>query len=244
MSRLSSILLIAVALLITVTSCRKPMVHGHGPQKSEDRQLSGSFSHIEIQAPVDATIRVVPGAAPAINLNGFANVLPYIKLKVENDVLKIYVDNEVHIHSKKKTVATITLPSLAGLEIAGSSDAAIAGNVTGNELKIDLAGSASITIDSLNVTLLDVDMAGASDITINSGSTPTTSYDIAGSGNINAFNLLTKDTEIEISGSGKAEVNATSKLDVSVGGSGNVLYKGNPVITKDIAGSGSIEAAN
>lgn len=243
MQRVFGSLFIATALLVSVTSCRQPIVKGSGPTKSEDRQTTGTFSQIEIDAPVDADIQVVAGSTPSVNLSGYANVLPYIKIKVEDGKLKIYTQDEINLYTQKKIVAHIILPSLAGLDIAGSSDTKVAGNVTGNELKVDIAGAGTIKIDSLNVSMLDVDMAGSSEIDILSGNTGTASYSIAGSGDINAYNLQTTNTNIEIAGSGDAKVNAVSKLDVSISGSGDVLYKGTPAVEKDIAGSGSVDQA-
>jgi len=243
MKRSAGTLIIASALLFSFTACRQPTIQGEGATKTETRSAGGPFTSIEIDAPVDADIQVVSGSTPSITLDGYANVLPYIKVKIEDGKLKIYTQNEINVYTSKNIIAHITLPSLTALEIAGSSDTKVSGNVTGNELKVDMAGAGTVKIDSLNVALLDVDMAGSSEINILHGNTTTASYDIAGSGDIHAFNLVTTDTEIEVAGSGSAEVNATGKLNVSIGGSGDVVYKGNPAITKDVAGSGSVEQA-
>ncbi len=242
--RFTSTLLLSAALLAGLASCREPEIHGDGPVKSEARQMSGTFNRVEVDAPVDAEISIVQGATPSVNLNGYANVLPYIKMKVEDGVLKIYTQDEMNIYTKKNITANITLPSLTGLSIAGSSDAKVTGDISGNEFKVDMAGAGAVNLESLNVSLFDVDMAGSSEITIQKGNTPTASYDISGSGDIHAFNLQTTNTTVEVAGSGDAQVFATGKLDVSISGSGDVRYKGTPEISKDIAGSGSVESAN
>ncbi len=244
MHRVAATFFTAVIFALFVSSCREPTVRGEGDSKTDDRSTAGAYDHIEISGPVDGEITVTASSAPSIKLEGFANILPYIKTKVEDNTLKIYVEDEVRVRTKKNIIARISLPSLAGVSVAGKSDVHIAGNVTGEQLELDIAGSGSIKVDALNTTSLDVSIAGSNNLNIGSGTVTTASYDIAGSGEIHAFNLNTTDTDLEIAGMGEAEVTASGKLDISVGGKGNVKYKGQPVVTKDIAGSGSVEHVN
>lgn len=241
MQRTTTLFFTALLLLITITSCRRPHVRGAGDVKAEARNLTATFDHIEISGPVDAKINVAAGSTVSLNMEGYANLLPYIKSKIENNTLKIYVDNEARLRTKKNVIATINMPVLAGVEVAGSNDVTITGNVTGDELDLELAGSGNVNIEALNTTNFNAEIAGAADILINGGAITSATYEIAGSGEIHAFKLQTVNTTIEVAGSGDAEVAASAKLDVSVGGSGSVKYKGQPVVTKDIAGSGSVD---
>lgn len=70
------------------------------------------------------------------------------------------------------------------------------------------------------------------------------SVSLIGSGSFLGFPLEVANCTINISGTGDCEVSVTNRLDVSIIGSGNVYYKGNPVIHEDISGSGSVLAQN
>ena len=235
----------AASLLLFAASCRQPIVRGSGKELSQPRVTSGYFDKIEIDAPLDATINVVAGTAPSLNLTGYENILSYIETRVEDSTLHISMKEEdVHFYLKKNIIAIINLPSLRSLDVSGSSDATIKGNITGAALNISMSGSGDIKAENVNVADLSVDVSGSSDVSIGSGTTTKATYSIAGSGDISAFGLQTTETSLSISGSSDAQVNVSSKLSIEIAGSGDVRYKGHPAITQAIAGAGDVKDAN
>lgn len=234
-------IVIAAAALLLLASCREPAVRGKGPEKTEQRSVAGTFSRIKVDAAIDAHITV--GGAPSLSITGQENMLSYVESKVENGTLHISM-KEGNFYTDKNLVANITLPSLEGLEVAGSGDATISGNVTGAALKIETSGSGDVQADRIDVGNLEVDLSGSSTINIRSGNTARATYSIAGSGDIDAFGLQTGESAVDIAGSGDAKVTATSKLSIDIAGSGDVSYKGHPALTQSIAGSGDINDAN
>jgi len=67
---------------------------------------------------------------------------------------------------------------------------------------------------------------------------------ILGSGSFFGFPLSASNCDVGIIGSGDCEVTVSSDLDVVIEGSGNVYYKGSPIIHEDITGSGRVVDAN
>jgi len=67
-------------------------------------------------------------------------------------------------------------------------------------------------------------------------------YKLSASGKIDALDLMVEDAVATISGSGKILVYATETLDVTITASGDVLYRGNPVVTSQITGSGRVSS--
>lgn len=240
MRRLSSAISLTILIALAFTSCRRPTVRGNNELKTEERQLTGSFAKIEISGPVDANIQTSTTSVNTLQFTGSSNLLPYIKTKIENNILKIYIDKDVRLFSDKNVLANIALPYLSALSLAGSNTVHIGGNVTGDKLSLDIAGSGDIEVAALNTKDLEVTIAGEGELKVLSGTVTNAKYNIAGAGELNNYELHTLNTTIEIAGSAEAEISATEKLDISVGGAGTVSYKGNPVVTKEIAGSGTI----
>src|ERR1043165_3872235 len=89
-----------LVLLLTAASCADRIVVGSGPARTEQRPVAGTFDKIDISAPVDAEIQVSTGAVPSVQLNGYSNLLRYVKTKVENGTLHIYVDDIVELHTE------------------------------------------------------------------------------------------------------------------------------------------------
>lgn len=232
----------AFSILLLAASCREPIVEGRGPEKTEQRNVAGSFSNISIEAPVDTRIQI--GGAPSFSITGYSNILPYIHTKVENNTLHVYLRDDADLTMRKNPVAVITVPSLNSLDLSGATEAQVTGDATGEELEIDMSGATSIVMASANVKKLTASMSGSSALTINGGTVGSASYDISGSGDVHAYNMQTSESSVEVSGSGSAEVSVSQKLDVDISGSGEVNYKGQPAINQNISGSGSVTNAN
>ncbi len=125
---------------------------------------------------------------------------------------------------------------------------------------INLSGAGSIECDNFNVESLSVDSSGVGSIKINitasnleigisgagklnlSGKVDTQQLNISGVGSYDAKELVSKDCKISISGAGRAVVNVTQTLDVEMSGFGKVDYIGNPSVTQNISGGGSIKS--
>ena len=64
--------------------------------------------------------------------------------------------------------------------------------------------------------------------------------EVHGSGDLGLGDVVAQSAAISISGSGDADVHAVRSLDATVHGSGDVRYTGNPSLTRDVSGSGSV----
>ena len=230
-------------LLISFMACRERAVEGHGAAKTETKQLgSATFSNIEIDAPVDAHITI--GAAPSLTFEGYANVLPYLHSEVNGNTLHIYTDEHTDLNVRKNITATITLPSLSGLDISGASDAVVSGIVNVPHFTLGMSGAGSVDIKELHVQTFDANLSGSAGISLRKGDIDAGSFDVSGSGNINAFGVTQRTASLDLAGSADAEVTVTGKLDVKISGTGSVKYKGHPAVTQEISGVGSVTDAN
>ena len=64
------------------------------------------------------------------------------------------------------------------------------------------------------------------------------------SGDFLGFNVSADNCIVKVLGSGNCELTVGDALDVTIGGSGDVLFKGNPSISQEINGSGDLINAN
>jgi hypothetical protein len=61
-----------------------------------------------------------------------------------------------------------------------------------------------------------------------------------GAGDVDAFGLQSRDAVVRLTSSGSVKVHATSTLDVTLTGGGDVQYRGSPRVTKNVTGSGRV----
>jgi hypothetical protein len=221
MKHIRFILLITVIALATLAcsfSVGSPNpITGSGVVEKEERP-SKAFNRIELQGSADVEVTI--GETQSVVVEADDNVLPLIRTSVSGgNTLVINWKPNTNIRNYQTVRVIVTVPSLEAVKITGS------GNVTVNGLKaadvrFDLPGSGNITA-----------VGQADRLRINLG----------GSGNIFCESLQTRDVTVDLTGSGNIQVYATDSLDVTVRGSGNVFYRGNPAnVEKSTPGSGNI----
>ena len=65
---------------------------------------------------------------------------------------------------------------------------------------------------------------------------------VAGSGDLSTANLQARTVRIAMQGSGRADVRASERLDARVTGSGLVVYRGKPKVSRTVLGTGAVRA--
>jgi hypothetical protein len=133
------------------------------------------------------------------------------------------------------------MPDVRALSYSGSGKILVDGVISSDDdLSLEVAGSGDIEA-AIDCPVVDADITGSGTIKLR-GQTRDVKIDIAGSGDYKAEDLKSENTKISIAGSGSAWVFASTDLDISIAGSGDVFYKGNPSnVKRSVAGSGNIK---
>lgn len=232
-----------VAAIFLLSACATHGIKGSGAAKSETVTLpAGSFDKISISAPADARITI--GGAPALHVEGYANVLQLLRSEVAHNTLRIYIEDEADLSTDKDIKMDISLPALTGLELSGAGKVSVDNAVTAQDFSLRSAGAGTVSFADLRVQSFKADMSGAADLALKGGTIGEGNFKISGSGNLSAFGVTQQAASISISGAGSAEVTAASRLDAAISGAGTVRYKGHPAVTRNISGIGSVQEAN
>lgn len=193
----------------------KSSIHGSGVSKTEDRTI-GDYKKVEVNGACDVSLAV--GSTTGLSITADDNLLQYVTTEVRDGTLVVEMkagSYSPQVHMK----ITTTTPAVEALVIHGSSN-------------VDLKGLAGERFE------LQVDGSGDAKA---SGKVGTVVAKVNGSGDLNLSDVEARDATVEISGSGDVDVWATESVAVSVAGSGDVTYKGDPKkVTKSVAGSGSV----
>lgn len=249
---------LALSLLVVLfPSCDLDCTKGSGDVISETR-IVDFFDKIEIRGDYDLHLSQSPNDEFSLVIEADDNILPLIETRV-NSQDRLIVDLDDCIRSHEPIVLFISAPNIEEITIKGSGDVFAATTWDFNALKIEISGSGNVEVDSLYVNFMEIDIAGSGDVFVNYIDALTINTEIRGSGNIDlagfsndfnveidgsgdvdALNLITETCEIDISGSGDCEITVTNELDIIIRGSGSVYYRGNPVISSSVSGSGDI----
>ncbi len=211
-------------------------ISGNGNLKSETR-TTATYDEIKVSGFFD--VDLIAGAEGQITIEGEENLLPYVIIESENNILSIYTKKGYNIQTNKKVLIQVPFESLNKISLVGSGDVNSKNVIKAENLDIKLTGSGDMKLD-IEAKTTEISLSGSGDMVVKGKSDDLTSK-VAGSGDIDSYNLITKNADVSVAGSGDLKVFCTESLKARVAGSGDIFYKGNPK-TKDTktAGSGDI----
>lgn len=213
-------------------------VTGNGTITTETRSVAG-FSKLSFGGPFE--VQITPDEAYKCEIEADENLMDYIHVDKDGDKLKVRIRNGVNVRSKTGIKIRISMPRVDDIAFAGSGKVGVNGTIKHDgQLSLSVAGSGDI-VANVHVPEVDADIAGSGSIIL-TGETRKAKISIAGSGDYKSAELKTETTKLSIAGSGAAWLFASTLLDVSIAGSGDVYYKGNPAeVKKSVAGAGKIQ---
>lgn len=230
-----SILLLALAAFFTNSTVNaQNKVQGNGKVVTETR-TTGDYDGIKIAGSFD--VNLVSGKEGKITIKGEENLLAVIKVEVEDNSLKIYVDKGTQIRtSSGKIQVTVPFEKISELSLAGSGDIQSKDVIKNDNLAVKLSGSGNFSLP-VDTNSLELHVSGSGNINLKGTATKLTTK-LSGSGDIDASSLKSKIVEANVSGSGNSKVTCDESITARVAGSGNIKYIGNPE-KRDVKVSGS-----
>jgi len=170
-----------------------------------------SFNKIHIDTVANIEIR--HSSTNSIVVNTDDNLINKVSIYTKNSTLFIKIKGS--INPSKGLFITVGSQYLKSLIVDGVSD---------------------ITVSGYSLDSLSLNIDGASDILFNSNNINKLYINADGSYDVNLLNSKIKEAYIKADGSGDIKINISKYMDVSVVGTAEVKYIGNPKIKKYIDG--------
>ena len=207
-----SIFLCCGLILCLFAACRWLGVRGNGHITSEERQI-GDFSELHTGGTFDIEWR---NGSPGLTITTDENLIPYVEAEIQDNYLRLRLrDRVLPTHGLKVVVSS---SRRTGTKLTGASQL-VAHELTGDSFAVETTGAAEVKLDGTVGQLL-ADMTGASELS--------------------AKKLQTRTAEISTTGAASADLSVSENLKVSITGAGEVIYHGNPVVTKHVTGAGEV----
>jgi Putative auto-transporter adhesin, head GIN domain len=230
----------AIVFAILFSSCRfmdGERIKGNGIVKTESR-TAGTFDGINVSGNADVYVK--QDSIVSIRIEAEENLLPYILTENKNGTLHIFQKEGTNLKLTAPIKIFVSGPSFSRFDASGACDFFSENKIINSvPVSIDLSGSSDAKLE-IKAPEIKAELSGAGSITLK-GETKKLSVDGSGSTDVNCFDMLTEETNVELSGAGDAEVFASVTLVVNISGAADVKYKGNPAVSKQISGAGSIK---
>lgn len=233
--------LTTMALLVVGISAgllKAPERSGGVLDASETRELE-SFSQIELD--INAEVTILQSEETKIDIQADSSDLEEIRTRVQDG--KLIIDRQVSFMLFDTTPApelTIYLQDLEAITINGAGKVS-SDSLELEELAITINGSGDIALANLSSESVEAVINGSGRIDL-SGEAPNQQITINASGDFLGHELAGQDVIVQINGSGSAEVDVETSLRISIVGSGDVRYTGEPSsVDRQVVGSGEIK---
>ncbi|KRB53483.1 head GIN domain-containing protein [Flavobacterium sp. Root186] len=237
-----SILLLACAVfLLSFNTNAQNKIKGNGKVVTETR-TTGDYDGIKISGFFD--VNLVAGKEGKISIKGEENLLSSIKVEVEDNTLKIYIESFKNIRPSSGKSIEITVPfdKISNIALSGSGNIQSKDVIKSDKLLAKLSGSGNFNL-AIDSNEFELNLSGSGNVNLK-GIADNFTTKLSGSGDIDAGSLKSKNVDVNVSGSGNSKVTCNDKLTARVSGSGNIKYAGNPE-KRDVkvSGSGNITKA-
>jgi hypothetical protein len=230
-------LLVAIIMVIGLNACDRYCMEGNGKIESEHRVVT-DFSSIENNTGFD--IKVTYDSVTSIRVDADENLMDLINTSVRNGKLIVDSDDGQCVQSYSSVLINIHTPELERIELNGSGSFDVY-SFNCPDLTIRNTGSGDIEIRNLITEDITAILSGSGDVYLD-GTGIEARYSVSGSGDINGFDMKVSNATVKNSGSGDVSCFVYDNLDVTLSGSGDVIYAGPStlLIVQDDSGSGDI----
>ena len=236
-----SLLLSIVILSAVLCSCyfRPNTINGDGNIITKEIQIK-DYEQLEIELNNVELIYQQSEDTPILKIETDQNIMDIIDIEQEGKELTLKLQREFTQTTPTHLIITTNSTKLKELAIAGSGTFHLKEKISGEELEINLAGKCKVQVDSITVNNLDCAIVGKGELYLN-GNVKETNISGAGNSHIEAFGLHTDILECEIAGYSHIEMTVNHQITTQIAGKADILYKGDPKITQQSIGKGSIK---
>jgi hypothetical protein len=195
---------------------------GAGPMVAQPRPVGEGVRSVRVSSGID--LRVHHAAGPGVVVHAGREVIDRVVTQTEGDVLRIAVrDRGIVIGSDPlaNVSVDVSLPRLDDVLVDGSADVRL-DRLQAHALTFRVRGTGSLFAQG-RVGRLVTDIKGAADARL--------------------AQLRARSAHVSVEGAGGVDVAVSKRLSVHVRGAADITYRGDPVVTQDISGPGTVHRA-
>ena len=224
----------AIMLLLITSGCNQ--FTGSGNIIRQDRSTD-PFKGISAGSAFE--VEISNGSVNKVTVECDDNLMPYIKTKVVNGVLKIST-SEMGGFNNAHMKIFVTAPEINFIDASGAATIK-ANNEIKSEDKINIESSGAATVKAtVDAPQIFAEASGASTIELK-GRTKKYTAKASGSAGLKTADLQSETTTITASGASSAHVHASVSLIATASGAANIRYSGAGNLQKKTSGAADIK---
>lgn len=202
------------------------------------------FSKIRVyNAP---EIYITQGDSQSVVVESEENMFHALLFHIDPFKELLYIDfDETCIDDIDHFKIFITVDTLKEIDMRAGGEVWVENTMATDSIKVFISGSADVHLNNLDANYMRTDISGSGNMHYNGFDTiGLHEIDISGIGSVYSYGLDCNVADVNISGGALVQLTAHQLLNIDISGMGEVHYKGQPIITQNIAGNGSVINAN
>lgn len=195
---------------------------GSGKVIAEQRQVGGSFNEVELATV--GTLNITQGEPPSLTMEGEDNILPLISSEQQGSRLVIRAVSHSNFSATKPLTYTLKVKTLSYIA-ATSAGSVEAGPLQADDLTTEATNAGSIKLNGLSARTYSARLSNAGGISAG-GVADDLQVTVTNAGSYSGKKLHSKSARVSTSNAGSITVNATERVDATIGNVGNVMIPG------------------
>ncbi len=249
---MKKIMLISIALLALLASCKVETQTDLGPETTRTMSVK-EFSSLNLAIATD--VEYIPSDTFSVTITAPEKQMDRISVDQSAGTLTICANSAstpgviwiVENNGPAATKIVVRAPRLTQVSVAGSGSLVCKNTLKTPHIDFAIAGSGSISIDSLEAQSITLNTHGSGSITARTLKVDQAAVAIMGSGNIDAGLTQASSVNATIGGSGYVSMALTDcgHVEAAITGSGAITLSGTAqTLEQNISGSGNIDTDN
>ena len=177
------------------------LIVGSGKMATKIWNITG-FNRLQIGSTFHA--KISKGKAFKVTTTADDNILPYVEVEKDGDLLKIGLKKDQSYRLEKSPEAEIVLPSFAGIDLSGASQGHLEGFDAESQVTVHLSGASKLD-GTLRSAKAKIETSGASSLTLTGGAQ---AAEVSGSGasHLKLTGYPLKEGKLDLSGASTADI--------------------------------------
>lgn len=232
--------IVALILSLMLMSCNFDFGHGFGVRGNGDvetveRNISDDFTEIRVSRGLD--VYLTQSNDVSIEVQADANLHDIIMTEVENNVLRIYADENIAYSSSRKVL--VSFKDISKITATSGSDVYSTNTISATSLELSTTSGSDMELD-IDTDVVDCSSTSGSDLRL-SGRTNKLYASATSGSDIKAGNLKARICEAKATSGADITVYSSDELYARATSGGDIKYLGNPEkVSKKDGVSGSI----
>lgn len=195
------------------------------------------FNRVSLQGV--GTLVIEQGDTEALTIDAEPRVLRRIETTVQDGTLIIRPDRG--FKTREAITYSLTVDDLTGIELSGAGQVQMQ-QLESDDFSLNVSGAGAVAIDELTAKTLDVEATGNASVTLG-GTVDSQTVTFGQAGTYDAANLESRVATVSVDGAAKAIVNVSESLDASASGASSITFYGDPAVSENTSGVGSVTPA-